>query len=489
MDRLTTIIVTVAAMVSLGGCGMSADMGSLNAGPSGEFGATQGGVQDMTLARELVDEGKVPPADAIIVEAMFSEHDLPVEGEPCDTTLCLRSVMGIAPDSDGEQAAWVQIGMSSTIDPDSFVRPSQTLVATVDVSGSMGWDYVGEGSPGELSRRLLHAIADELTADDRFGIVTFGSSADVALPLTSGVDQDRIHDAIDALGTDGSTNMEAGMRVAFPMAEAALGSTDLVRVMVLSDYQPNVGATTGSEFRTIVEEGSAAGVGMTLFGLGLGLGPEVMSTMSEIRDANAFSMVTDEEVDRVMEDSWPWMVCPIAHDLDVALVPGEGLAIDGSYGFPGEAGDPKAELTVASVFLSRRKGAMLVQLRPTDGTEIASASADISLSYVTPDRESFAESLAPSYDGQTLSDSGKYMPQAGIEKTVALALLTTGMHDAAEAYASDPDGAVAIMESVLERFTLDASEIADPALDVELAFATDLLELMRAGAPQGSFYP
>ncbi|MBW2262452.1 MAG: VWA domain-containing protein, partial [Deltaproteobacteria bacterium] len=445
----------LAAILTLGGCS-SAGMGGYGGG--GDFGATQGGVQDMTLARSLVDEGKVPPAEALIVEAMFSEHDLPLAGEPCEETLCLRSALAIAPDAVGGSAAWVQVGMSSTIDPDTYVRPTQTIVATVDVSGSMGWSYTGENSPGALSEKLLHAIADRLHEGDRFAMVTFGSSSSVVLDLTPGSDQVRIHNAIDRLGTDGSTNMEAGMRTAYPLARSAVGETDEVRVMVFSDYQPNVGSTTPTQFQNIAIEGSEDGVGLTLFGLGLGLGPDVMSAMSEIRGANAFSLVNTEEVDGLMEDSWPWMVCPLAYDLSVTMLPSEGFTLAGSYGFPGEEGDPQAKLEVATVFLSRSKGAMLLELAPAGGP-IDFAQADLSLSYLKLDGTTVHEGLEATYAGEPLDEAGKFMPQPGIEKTVALALLVSGMKQAAIFYSSDHDAGVALMESVVERFAADAIAI------------------------------
>ena len=46
-------------------------------------GATPGGVQDLSLAREYVARGVVPPAEALLVEGMLSEHDLPLEGDSC----------------------------------------------------------------------------------------------------------------------------------------------------------------------------------------------------------------------------------------------------------------------------------------------------------------------------------------------------------------------------------------------------------------------
>src|SRR5262245_55915054 len=73
----------------------------------GGFGATPGGVKDMRFARELIAEGQVPPAAALLVEGMFSEHDLGLTGAPCNDTLCLRAGLGIAPDRDGDTRGWL----------------------------------------------------------------------------------------------------------------------------------------------------------------------------------------------------------------------------------------------------------------------------------------------------------------------------------------------------------------------------------------------
>jgi len=202
------------------------------ASPTGDFGATQGGVQDMGLARQLIASSRVPPPDAFVVEGMFSEHDLPLTGAQCQRVLCLRGAIGVAPDEDGLPAGWMQIGLSSTIDMDTFVRPTLTLIATVDVSGSMGWGYATEQTeyptPGQVSRNLLSAIAAELTAADRIAIVTYGTDVHTVLDLTAGDQQVTIQAAVDALSTGGVTDMESGLRRAYEIAYGADTTTEQV---------------------------------------------------------------------------------------------------------------------------------------------------------------------------------------------------------------------------------------------------------------------
>ncbi len=76
--------------------------------------------------------------------------------------------------------------------------------------------------------------------------------------------------------------------------------------------------------------------------------------------------------------------------------------------------------------------------------------------------------------------------QPAVEGSVALALLVSGMEEAAAAYALDPEGAAASLRSVVERFSADAE--GDEALAAEIEFAAELLRLMEAGAPQGDLY-
>lgn len=463
--------------------GCSAYSGATGAG---DFGATQGGIQDMQFARDLVEQGNVPPADAILVEAMFSEHDMPLAGAPCTTTLCLRGAVGVAPDLQGKSAAWAQVGMSSNIDPATFKRPPLAIVATVDVSGSMGWG--SEDTPGEIARDLLVKISGELEPTDSFAMVAYGDSVSTPIDWTNG-DDPSIVSQIAQLHESGSTNMEAGLKRAFEMAHQKAAKGSDVRVLLFTDEQPNVGATSASEFESMVKSASTEDVGITVLGLGSGLGVEVMKGMSHLRGGNAFSLTKLDQVPTFMETNWPWFNIPIAYDLSVKAAPTAGLSVGKSYGFPESAAGQPVALDVSTVFLSKNRGALLVQLAPDANHAIAAGDGvTLDLSYADPDGASHKETLSPSYDGAALSDAGVAMPQQGISRAVSLALFTSAMHDAAEAYATDHANAIAIFEPALARLSSDAVASNDDDLTKEAEFWVKLLDLMKKNAPQGDLY-
>lgn len=443
------------------------------------FGATPGGVQDLGLARQLVAEGVVPPAAAFVVEGMFAEHDLPLAGGACERTLCIRGAGAVAPDAAGAPAGWVQLGLSSSIDPGSFERPSATVVLIVDVSGSMGWGS-GVETPGEISRDLLHAIADGLGAGDDVALVTYGSTVDVPRPLAPH-DAAALHRAVDGLVTNGSTNLEAGLARGIEIARAARARDALrpVRMMLFTDEQPNVGATTPAAFGGMVAAAAEDDIGITVFGAGNGLGQEIFLAMSHLRGGNAFSLFRAPDVDRLMEESWPWLMVPVAYDLHVEAAPSEGLLVTRGHGFPTADGAP-ATLDASTVFLSRRRGALLVELAGEEAA-LASGSVALALSYTEPSGAPVEDALVVSLPAA--AGEAAYA-QPATRSAVALALLVVGMREAAEDYRTDRARAVATLRSARDRFAADVAASTDASLSTELELAGALLALMEAGAPQ-----
>jgi Ca-activated chloride channel family protein len=455
----------------------------------GDFGANPGGIQDLNFARDLIDQGQVPPASAFKVEGMLSEHDLPLEGPACETTLCLRGAMALAPDEQGEPAGWLQVGLSSNVDPQTFRRPSLAIIATVDVSGSMGWGGGDEEhpTPGELARKLLGKIQSQLGEGDLIAIVTYGSDVDVVLDPTRGDRHEQIQDAIDDLDSNGSTNMEAGLERAYELADELRGQADSVRIMLFTDEQPNVGATSGSEFETMVKEGGQEGVGLTIFGLGLGLGTELMSAMAHVPGANAFSATTPAHLDQLMEQSWPWMTVELARDLELSIEASGGVQVAASYGFPTKEGGPSTALTASTVFLSKNRGALLVRLTGSReqllGMELAAR-----LRYRETGGEQRTQTLALNFAGQTPNEAGELYQQRAVHQSITLAVLVRAMEAATTIYSKDRAEAARILEQAIERFRRDQEILRDPTFDRELELVEKLLELVVQGAPQGSLY-
>ena len=128
---------------------------------------------------------------------------------------------------------------------------------------------------------------------------------------------------------------------------------------------------------------------------------------------------------------------------------------------------------------------MLVELeRPNAGN----FTLDSTLTYTTTEGEQLSESLSAGYDGQPLDEYSAHYAQTSVHKTIALAILVSGMKEAANRYADDSEGAITHIEQVVLRIDQDATQLQDEKIDEEVELAQALRDLMVEGAEQGDFY-
>jgi Ca-activated chloride channel homolog len=454
---------------------------SYDAGPSG---ATPGGLQDLNNARDLIAQEIVPPAEALLVEGLFSEHDLPLESSGCDEPLCIQGALGWQ-----EDHGWLQLGLSSNIDMETFERTDLSLMLLIDVSGSMGWSYGNDGLPAAITRSLANRFITEMTVTDEVGIATFDYVAHSIQTLISGGNQDLLLEKIKTMATGGSTNMEAGLQLADAMISRSENETTQKRIILLTDAHANVNATNPASFMAMARSLAERGIGLTVIGCGLGLNPDLMSAMIDLQGANGFSLMNAEAVDTFFDDNWPYCVSPVATDLQVTVTPGPPFDLIRGYGFPG---DTAGALSASTIFLSKARGALLVEL---GGGSLPDLSTTLEISYLTPAGDPVSQTLSLAMPPEASADeSGRYFTEYGVQKTTALALVMHDLHQAAVIYGESQAAAATLAENGANRFRDDLEALVqikpedEAALRTDLAMAEALAVLMRGGAPQGTLY-
>ena len=175
------------------------------------MGATPGGAQDIEWARERIAAGEVPHPNTFTPEGLFSQHDLPLASRgKCSRVLCLSGAAAPATLlSQPEVRHLAQLGFSTNIQAKSWRRPPLYVVAVVDKSGSMS------GEPLEAVKEALRQVILQMTSRDQLAIVLYGDRSHVHLPPTrlraGGASRKSLLAAVDAMGSAGSTAMEAGL--------------------------------------------------------------------------------------------------------------------------------------------------------------------------------------------------------------------------------------------------------------------------------------
>ncbi|MDP2316654.1 MAG: VWA domain-containing protein [Pseudomonadota bacterium] len=364
----------VSPFLLLAACGGSMD-------GFAEYGVSPGGTQDIALAHDLIESGLIPAREQFTAEGLFSEHDLPLDGPPCTELLCPRAAAAYQAPVDGGAARYVtQIGFGTELTDDTFTRAPVRIAATVDTSGSMeGADRLGAVKAGLL------AMIPQMDERDQLALVVYGSTAREVHPMTvmDAAGREALAAAVSDLQSEGSTNMEAGMEIAYGSVLAVAGDEGVEeRVMLFTDAQPNTGDTSRGGFLGQVAEGAEVGIGISVYGVGLDLGSELADALAKTRGGNSYYLPDADTAAGLFADEFPFMVTPLAYDLAVALVPAEGVAIGEGYGMPVDGGT--STFGASTLFLSRSNGALAVTL-DAEALEAGAALGTFSLSYAPAD--------------------------------------------------------------------------------------------------------
>jgi len=143
--------------------------------------------------------------------------------------------------------------------------PASNLVFLIDVSGSME-------APNKLGlvKSSLLLLVDQLREQDKVSIVVYAGAAGLVLKPTSGTNKIAIKDALERLTAGGSTAGGEGIELAYKTARENFNKTGNNRVILCTDGDFNVGASSDDDMERLIEKERKSGVFLTVLGYGMG---------------------------------------------------------------------------------------------------------------------------------------------------------------------------------------------------------------------------
>ncbi|MEX2431012.1 MAG: von Willebrand factor type A domain-containing protein [Dehalococcoidia bacterium] len=262
-----------------------------------------------TVARAYIQEGSMPPKDAIRVEEFINYF---AQSYPDSDGAFALHLDGAHSAFGEENKHLLRVGIQSKhIGPEE--RRDAVLTFVIDVSGSMGLDNrLG------LVKRSLQMLTGQLRDEDEVGIVVYGSHARLVLEPTS--DKDAILSAIDGLTSAGSTNAEHGLLLGYETAAEAFQEGKINRVILASDGVANVGETGADAILENVKGLAEAGITLTTLGVGMANYNDVlMEKLANHGDGSYFYLDTDDEAAQLFGPGLPGMLEIIASDAKVQV--------------------------------------------------------------------------------------------------------------------------------------------------------------------------
>ncbi len=232
----------------------------------------------------------------------------------------------VAPGTEQTEYALLRV---KAADAPTGPRPSLSVVLVLDTSGSM---------QGEPITQVIHStrkIAEMLEERDALGVVEFSTAAKTVSPLRRLTPEARatVRNEAASLAATGNTNMSGGLAHAALEFHTRAGDERQVMIL-LSDGQPNVGATTPKALADEVRRIRERGVAVSTLGYGASHSDDVMIAVSDagggryafVADtklaAGSFARALGAQRDVVLEQ------------VELLLSPTEGVEIRKVFGDP-----------------------------------------------------------------------------------------------------------------------------------------------------------
>jgi Ca-activated chloride channel family protein len=265
-----------------------------------------------TNVRRFINYGQTVPKDAVRVEEMvnFFKYDYPQPSGPHPFSISTE----YADCPWNAKHKLLKIGLQGK-EINSRQLPASNLVFLVDVSGSMA-----ESNKLPLLKESMKVLVDQLRANDKVSIVVYAGAAGLVLPPTPGNDKKAITTALDNLQAGGSTAGGAGIELAYKIAVENFIKGGNNRVILATDGDFNVGASSDTDMETLIEEKRKTGVFLTCLGFGMGnYKDSKMETLSDKGNGNYAYIDNFQEANRFLGREFKGSMFAIAKDVKIQI--------------------------------------------------------------------------------------------------------------------------------------------------------------------------
>jgi Ca-activated chloride channel family protein len=262
--------------------------------------------------RRFIHNGQLPPAGSVRIEEMVNyftyNYPQPVNDDP----FSIQTEIAECPWNKDHRL--VLVGLQGKKIPVNNLPPSN-LVFLIDVSGSMQ-----DPNKLPLVKASMQMLVDQLREEDHVAIVVYAGAAGLVLPSTRGSDKIKIKHAIEALEAGGSTAGGAGIILAYATAKNYFIKDGNNRVILCTDGDFNIGASSDDAMERLIEEERKSGVFLTVLGYGMGnYQDDKMQKLADKGNGNHAYIDQVNEAKKVLVNEFGGTLFTIAKDVKLQI--------------------------------------------------------------------------------------------------------------------------------------------------------------------------
>jgi len=262
--------------------------------------------------RRMINNGQTVEPDAVKIEEMINYFKYDYQQPAADLPFAVHTNVSNTPWNKETQL--VKIGLQGK-DIDREKLPASHLTFLIDVSGSMSSE-----NKLPLLKSAFKILVQQLRAEDKVSIVVYAGAAGIVLEPTSGADKETIIRALDQLNSGGSTAGGEGIELAYKVAQEHFIKNGNNRVILATDGDFNVGASSDRAMEKLIEEKRKSGVFLSVLGMGYGnYQDSKLETLADKGNGNHAYIDNIQEAHKVFGKEFNGSMYTIAKDVKLQV--------------------------------------------------------------------------------------------------------------------------------------------------------------------------
>jgi len=260
--------------------------------------------------RRMINNAQHIPADAVKIEEMINYFNYNYSQPKDEHPFAIHTEVAQTPWNN--QTKLVKIGLQGKTYENKEL-PAANLTFLIDVSGSMSHEL-------KLLKSAFKLLVDQLRDKDKVSIVVYAGAAGVVLEPTSGKDKKKILKALNKLQSGGSTAGGAGINLAYKLAEENFNKNGNNRVILATDGDFNVGASSNQAMEDLIVEKRKSGVFLSVLGFGYGnYKDDKLETLADKGNGNHAYIDTMQEAKLIFGKEFGGTLFTIAKDVKIQV--------------------------------------------------------------------------------------------------------------------------------------------------------------------------
>ncbi len=326
------------------------------------------------VAARMADRGGSAPLDpigSIGGDAVHASDDSVQLSARLDRTSVLEG---------GDGLVRVELTVAGRDEPDTrrVARTSTDLLVVLDRSGSM------QGEPLAHALGSVRQLIDSLGSEDRFALITYDSSAQLAIPLglATPAARDSWLAIVASIGIGGGTNMSSGLDLASRQIAAQRLSGRASRIVLVSDGHANEGDSSREGLVARATQAVPGGYVMSTVGVGSGFDESLMTALADAGTGNFYFVQRSDELGGIFEGEFASARREVASALDVEIRPGSGVQVVSAAGYPLRHAADRVDFHPGALFAGQRRRIWITFRVPTLAGHSSQTLADIELHFM-----------------------------------------------------------------------------------------------------------